>query len=268
MMFQRRRSKKKNSSSIDDQLLRLLVSPFLAYYVVAFVLNGISIIVSLISHAHQGHARYYSRSYKWANSYYFTNAIFAILHMCAAVYIVYALQNPPPLYDEETARYIIHPDELQEPASARVGAAPPTDKSGDDPLRLAEGKLKEAHDLKKQSSRTWWSKKKKGQSGAIKQSSTLDSEQRTRSASFSEEAPAPKTGGWSIVKQMVLKDRIVHLYILVFILYILWHIFACAGNVYHSRDSGIRFVSTCVSVFIFAGPVSFFGSVMFWNPNE
>lgn len=68
-------------------------SAFAPYYIVVIVLNAGAIVAGVVSQFHarqrgQGNASY------WVDSWYLCNAIFAILHILAAFYIVKKIEEP------------------------------------------------------------------------------------------------------------------------------------------------------------------------------
>ena len=63
-----------------------------------------------------------------------------------------------------------------------------------------------------------------------------------------------KPGSWARVKYVMLEDKVVALYIVVFFIYAVWHFFFD----WHTRSRGMRLVMRCADIFIMAGPISFF----------
>ena len=229
----------------DDEKKGCLASPFISYYIITFSLNTVSIAAGILSQFeyHRRGQGYYFRN--WIDAWYFANAVFGVLHILAALYIVKKIRYQPQNRKESQGTpYHHHHHHDQE---AQAPTAPPEHE----PWWLVEARMNDANE--KAGKQPWYARKNKEQ--PIVQAVVIQQEVPSHN-----EPSATYPDSWPRIKSILLEDKVFALYIMVFVIYVSWHFFANSGQSYY-YNPGVRFVEKCSDIFILAGPASFIFSV-------
>ena len=237
----------------DDERRGCLSSPFVSYYIVTFFLNGVSIAASIVSQLQFHRGGGYNN---WVDAYYFSNAVFGTLHILAALYIVQRIRHAPRnITPQASEAYVMAPEEAPLPSA-------PLPQVHDEPWWLKEARLNDANE--KAGKQPWWSKNKKVPPPQVVATVVV-----LRETHEHESQNTTPPDSWPRIKNILLEDKVVAFYIVVFGVYVAWHFFANSGNIY-SYNPGVRFVEKCSDIFVLAGPASFCFSiiVMFMNKPQ
>jgi hypothetical protein len=140
----------------DDERRGCLASPFAAYYIVTFFLNGVAITAVIVSQFKIHRRNYGYNSYNWVDAWYFANAIFSVIHIIACIYIVKKIRYKPRNFTRSQGTpYQRH--DYQETLPTSTTTAP----NRDEPWWMVEARANDANE--KAGKQPWFARKKKEQ---------------------------------------------------------------------------------------------------------
>jgi hypothetical protein len=269
----------------DDERRGCLASPFAAYYIVTFFLNGVAITAVIVSqfNLHRGNHGY--NSYDWVDAWYFANAIFSVIHIMACIYIVKKIRYKPRDFTKSQGTpYQRH--DYQETMPPPTATAAGTDE----PWWMVEARENDASD--KAGKQPWYARKKKEQPppqvqvvaepdvhilGTDPNATAPDSWPRIKVSGHvlfclqmdSVYVSTNHAKHFILLKNVLMEDKLFALYIVAFCFYVAWHFFATSEYQF-SYNPGVRFVEKTSDCYIVAGPASFLFScvVLFMQRND
>mmetsp|Transcript_8395 Transcript_8395/g.11026 ORF Transcript_8395/g.11026 Transcript_8395/m.11026 type:complete len:257 (+) Transcript_8395:161-931(+) len=220
-----------------DSPRRGLDSSFAPYYIVVFALNSVAIGAGIFSQ-YGFHQRRQGRGFYWVDAWYFCNAIFGVLHILAALYIVKKIEDPiveampanayatsfaPP------ARDIVERDPPFNPSSYKNMASSPQNNQSSSAQAVHSVSM--------------------NQQGLPQYAATANPPSLL---------PATPPETYARINQVMLESKVVALYILVFAAYVVWH------KLYDVRtyNPSMLFVMQCADLFVVAGPASLLFSMI------
>lgn len=229
---------------------KCLQSKFAPYLTVAITLNSIAVLAGVLS---QFDFHYNQRSTRFdeVDSWYVANAIFGIIHILAAIYIVYKIEQPIQVKNgggRGTRGIDVYGNNNNPPPTFDYnyfdGEAPPPPQNPD----YAQG-----HDV-----------------AVVRMDKSRRAPQPppAPSAPFPYSPPRvpPKMVTQPLtsarMKRVLCEDKFVALYIIIFALYLAWHYFMDFNHMNYRYHRGMQFVMHCADTFIMAGPASLLFSVV------
>lgn len=95
-LFERRAGNRSPSDEVDpDRSNRgVFQSPFALYYTVTISMNTVAILGGIVSEIYQHRNNY--NYFNWCDAWVITNALFGVVHIAAAFYIVQKIREPVP----------------------------------------------------------------------------------------------------------------------------------------------------------------------------
>lgn len=226
----------------DNHRRKCLKSTFAGYYIVTITLNGVAVVAGIFSQL-DFHYSNHSARYNNVDSWYLANAMFGVLHILAAIYIVYKIEQPIN-YNKNyngTRAVVYHGN--NHPGfdyNHFDGEAPPPPPQNPNFVQANEVTVVR-----------------------------MDKNQRAPTASFPHAPPRlpPKMLTEPLtkarMKRVLCEDKIVAVYILVFVIYLAWHYFMDFQHMSYRYHRGMMFVMHCADVFIMAGPASLLFSCVY-----
>jgi hypothetical protein len=201
---------------------RCLRSPFVGYYLVVFSLNSVAIVGGIVSQFDLHRGQSYWRNYSRCDSWLFTNALFAVLHILAAIYIVRKIEEPEDGIEVSPLDY-----QLQQQSQAQSPNAVRGAKLG-----------------------PW-----KGNKVHVEQLPQWKSPTPVISPYAQKSIGSPCS--WVRVKHVLMENVIVAIYFAVYLVYLIWHFFVSM----QPCNNGMRFAQRTAGIFVLASPCAFFFSV-------
>ena len=222
-----------------------LKSTFVPYYTVVFSLNGVIILIGLLS---QFDFHNQQRNTHWVptDTWYIANAVFGVLHILAAIYIVYKFEEPNNNHASSSSFHKTSRD-VEAFGYHNMQGAAPSMMTMDMPPPPQNPNYIQAHEVVVV---------------------PMDKSAAAPSATFPHAPPRfppvvvtePLT--WPRIKYVLTEDKFVAIYILVFCLYLAWHYFMDFSHFsYYQYYHGMYFVMKCADIFIVAGPASLLFSI-------
>jgi hypothetical protein len=212
---------------VEGERRGCMQSTFAAYYITTFTLNTVAIVAGILSQF-DFHYSQHNNHFNRVDSWYMANGVFGVLHILAAIYIVYRIEKP--LSSTKASA-------TQQGFDYRLdNEAPPPPHS---PKHI------QAHEV------------------------VVVPMDRVQRASFPYSPPRlpPKVVteplSWPRIKHIMMEDKVVAFYILVFFIYLAWHYFMDFYHINYWYYRGMQFVMKCADTFIVAGPASFIFSAIY-----
>lgn len=213
-------------ASAHSQSKGCLNSTFAPYYIVVISMNSVAILAGMFSQF-DFHYNHSSHHFDRIDTWYLTNAIFAVLHILAAVYIVYKIEQP---------------NNPEDPTFGYNQLHGPTDK----PPPPQNPNYIQAHEVVVVP-----------MDGVNQSGSFPHAPPRIPPQVITE----PST--WARIKHVLSEDQFVAIYILIFALYAAWHYFMDFSHINYYYSPGIHLVMQCADIFVMAGPASLFFSIVY-----
>lgn len=214
----------------DSPRRGFLSSSFAPFYIVVIALNTVAIFAGIASQ-YDFHFHDLRSGFAWMDSWYLCNAVFGVIHILAALYLVSKIEEPSnPEYNKPSLdlEYRRTNDDIMQsppsPAARDIIVRDTTGTIGNDYHRDNTTEMAVAEP-------------------AVKKYDYIAS---TEPESFAR------------IKHVLLESKLFALYILIFLVYVLWHkVFDVRTNHPH-----MLFVMRCADIFIIAGPASFLFSAI------
>uniref|UniRef100_A0A7S3L7Q2 Uncharacterized protein n=1 Tax=Amphora coffeiformis TaxID=265554 RepID=A0A7S3L7Q2_9STRA len=211
-----------------------LNSTFAPYYIVVVSMNSVAILAGIFSQFDFHYNQRYTR-FDRMDTWYLTNAVFAILHILAAVYIVHKIEQPNNPNVRSTG-------DAENPAfdynqlHGTVNTPPP-------PMNP---NYIQAHEVV-----------------------VVPMDRIKNTTSFPHAPPRvpakvitePLT--WARIKYVLSEDEFVAIYILIFAMYMAWHYFMDFSHINYYAYPAIQLVMRCADIFVVAGPASLLFSIVY-----
>ena len=197
-------------------------SPFIAYYIVVLSLKSVAIVGGVISQMdlHSGQSQWYG--YGRCDGWLVTNAFFGVIHILAALYIVRKMQEPEDAIELSPMDY-----QLQQQQPAQGGGKPV----------WWQGNKVHVQPIQPVQLPQW-----EGRKPVV-----LENSQKCMGPPHS----------WVRVKHVMMENFVVAIYMLLFLAYLLWHMFADMNPC----NDGMWFAQKCANIFVMAAPCAFVYSV-------
>jgi hypothetical protein len=206
---------------------RCLQSPFVGYYIVVFSLNAVGLVGGVISQLDLHRGQSYWKNYSRCDSWLFTNALFAVLHILAAIYIVRKIEDPEDGIEISPLDYQLQQQQQQQNQSQSPKVAGGT-KSG-----------------------LW-----KGNKIHVEPLPQWKSDTPIVSPYANKSIGSPCS--WVRVKHVLLENVLVAIYLAVYLVYLIWHFFVSM----QPCNNGMKFAQRTADIFVLAAPCAFFFSVV------
>ena len=256
----------------DENERGCLQSTFAPYYIVTIALNSVAVLAGCMSqfdfHYNQRNTRF-DRLDTW----YTANAVFGVMHILAAIYIVYKIEKPNSSTSATNSRAIVDVenrkafDYSQLQGAANHSRPPPQNPNYIQPHEVAivpthrspRAAAAFPHAPPRLPPKTitepaTWPRIKYGKNIIVRV------KKKGYLLVFSK---LHSLFQCHLTESVLTEDKIVAIYILVFAVYLSWHYFMDFSYIsYHYRyNHGIQFVMKCADIFIWAGPASLLFSI-------
>lgn len=226
----------------ENHRKRCLNSKFAAYYVVTITLNGVAVLSGMLSQCDFHYSRH-SAALNQVDSWYLANALFGIIHILAAIYIVYKIEQPIKAAHTTTTKGSrgLVPAGYHANNHHNIPSFDYNQFDGEAPPPPQNPNYIQAHEV------------------------MVVPMDKSRNAAAPRFPHAPPRMPPMIVtepcttarmKRVLCEDKIVAVYILIFFLYLSWHYFMDFQHLNYSYYRGMLFVMRCADIFIMAGPAS------------
>ena len=226
-----------------------LNSSFALFYIVVITLNSVAIGAGIVSQIDfHRNSNNYHRHGGYMDGWYMCNAIFGVLHILAAIYLVRKIEepSPPQLHNPYMAAEMIgaasHPQSASQQAIVVTTAPPDMEQPQQQNPPYATAVYN--HSTVPQ-----------GPTGLSYPS--LPPHHTAVATKYYNLPPRTDPESWPRIKEVLCQSQVFALYILVFGAYFIWHKFYDVWT----YNQGLLFVMHCADTFIVAAPCAFALSV-------